>query len=123
MRRRTERDVELAAVRVGPAVGHRQHAPVVVTEDEVLVGERITVDAPAAGAVPAIKVPALHHEALDDPMEGGIEVSVSIPAGSLLLLEQSQKVVRRFRHDVGRHEEPQCAQLLRTVRERQIRPL
>ena len=66
VRRRAERDEELAAVGVGPAVGHRQDAGLVVPEPRVeLVGELV------AGAADALsqRIAALDHEAVDHAVE------------------------------------------------------
>ena len=50
---------ELAAVGVGPRVGHGQHAGAVMLQGEVLVGKHLAVDGLAAGAVARREVAAL----------------------------------------------------------------
>ena len=121
MRSRAERDVELAAVRIRTAVGHGQDTPLVVAEDKVLIGEGRPVDTFAAGTIAAVKVAALRHKPLDNPMEGRVEVStLLIGFGSL---ELGEEISCRAWHNICRDEQPERAQLLGAVRERQIRPL
>jgi hypothetical protein len=67
-RRRRERDEELAAVSVRPAVGHGENPGLVVPQLRAeLVGEGETG---AAGSL-AQRIPALNHEIGDDAVENG----------------------------------------------------
>lgn len=71
-----ERDEELAAVGVGPGVGHAQDPRARVLELQGpgdLVGELVAVDGGAAAARPR-RVAALHHEARDDAVEDRLVV-------------------------------------------------
>jgi hypothetical protein len=65
-------DEELAAVRVGPGVRHRDRPDLVAAGSRELVGEGVPG---AAGAGP-LRVPALAHEALDDAVEDDAVVVV-----------------------------------------------
>ena len=77
MRRRAQRDEELAAVRVRPGVRHREDAGLAVPRLRMeLVGE---VVARAAGALPE-RIAALDHERVDDPVE---DRPVVVRAGAL----------------------------------------
>ena len=60
---------ELAAVGVGPRIGHRNH-PHVMLHVKVLVLELIAVDGLAPGAVVVGEVPSLDHEVINYPVEG-----------------------------------------------------
>ena len=78
------RDVELGAVGVGPAVGHR-HAAWEVADSQVLIVEGLAVDRVAAGAVLLLEVATLEHEPLDDAVEDGVLVAEAVLAGAQLL--------------------------------------
>jgi hypothetical protein len=91
---------ELGPVGVLAGVGHRQPAHSVVLQLEVLVGELFAVDGPASGAlrddeslhlyycgavngvktltVALCEISALQHEVLDDPVELGLLVALSL---------------------------------------------
>ena len=67
---------ELAAVGVGPSVGHGEPALAVVLQLEVLVLELGAVDGLAARARVSSEVAALDHEVGNDPVEGGAPVAL-----------------------------------------------
>jgi len=75
-------DEELGPVGVPAGVGHRHPAGAQVLQLEVLVGELVTVDGLASGAVSPGEVSALEHKTVDDPVELGTLVAESLLAGS-----------------------------------------
>jgi len=87
---------ELGSVRVRAGVGHGQNAAAGVLQCEVLIGELLSIDALAAGAVAAREVTALAHEVGDDTVE-----SRSLVTETLLASAQSTEVLGGARHDVG----------------------
>ncbi len=60
---------ELAAIGVGPRVGHGQHSGAVMLQGEVFVGEHLAVDGLAAGAVARREVAALPMHAPDSHLD------------------------------------------------------
>jgi len=75
-------DEELRAVGVRSSVGHGQKERLVVGELEVLVGELLTVDGLATGAVAAGEVTTLKHEVGDDTVELGARVAEALLASA-----------------------------------------
>ena len=69
MRRRLERDEKLGAVGVRSRIRHAQHKRFVVLGNKVLVLELGAVYALAARAVSSCEIPALRHEARNNPVE------------------------------------------------------
>src|SRR5687768_12212149 len=63
---RPERDEELAAVRIGTGVGHRQYPGFAVTKRGVELVPELVPGSPGAGAE---AIPALDHESVDDTVE------------------------------------------------------
>ena len=104
-RRGRERDVKLRRVRVSPRVGHGERASRVVPTRERLVRERRSEHALAAGAVAALEVPALRHEARDDPVENASDVvQRRVRVGSrrsIAALAQAKEVFARPRRVRG----------------------
>jgi len=90
---RLERDVELAVVEVPPGVGHGQGAGAPVLQLEVLVTERVSVDALAAGAVVVGDVAALDHEAIDDAVEARLLVVEQSAVFLIVSLGQGNEVL------------------------------
>src|SRR5437667_58182 len=66
MWRRSERDEELAAVRIRPSVGHREHPGDIVSQIRM---ELIFKLIPGTAVTLAERIPALQHEAPNDPMK------------------------------------------------------
>ncbi len=80
-RRRRQRDEELTAVRVRPAVRHAQHARARMFQRRVdLVGELVAVDG-AAAAAGAGGVAGLEHEVRDYAVDGGVVVVAALGEG------------------------------------------
>mmetsp|Transcript_18125 Transcript_18125/g.45665 ORF Transcript_18125/g.45665 Transcript_18125/m.45665 type:complete len:225 (-) Transcript_18125:109-783(-) len=98
------RDEELRPVGVGAGVGHAEDAGagVLVLVLEVLVGELLPVDGLAAPAVTPGDVPALSHEALNDPVElGSLEVQGHTGlALALLACAKGAEVLRGLGNEV-----------------------
>ena len=78
VRRGHSGDEELAAVGVGAGIGHAQHSGVSVFELKIFVGELLSVDRFATGAVVVGKVTPLTHELGNYTVEGGALVSESL---------------------------------------------
>src|SRR5689334_12052320 len=97
-----ERNKELAAVGVRPAIGHRQNAGLVVAEP----GMKLIAEGVAGPADPlAERIAALHHEAVDDTMKDHAvvirarDLLVRLRVGPLLgAFRQPDEVLNRFRH-------------------------
>ena len=99
MRSGHESQEELATVRVGASVGHREHTLVLVTVPEVFVRELSAIDALTASAVAVSEVTTLSHESFDNSMEGrALEVKgLSLSAHTLLAGAESSEVFRGTR--------------------------
>ena len=100
MRGRVKGDEELAAVGVGPRVGHREQARSRVAKLEALVLESRPVDRPGAGAVALEEVPRLHHEPGDQPEEPAALEALRHPLLPHLSRAQASKVLGSARHHV-----------------------
>ena len=87
---------KLRAVGVGAGIGHAQHAGVSVFELKIFVGELLSVDRFATGAVVVGKVTPLTHEVGDHAMERR-----AFEAKPLLAGAQRAKVFSRLWHHVG----------------------
>ena len=100
VRRVAVRDEELGAVGVRPGIGHRQKAGSGVFDQEVLILELCAVDRFSAGAVTVGEVASLHHEVVDDAMEGAsFEVQgFARFASALFAGAQGTEVLCGFRH-------------------------
>src|SRR6185503_454396 len=101
-------DEELAAVRVGPGVGHCQRTTAVVAMDR-LVGELVARPARPdpgriqRGLLAVLPVAALDHEAGDDAMEDHVVVEA--------LLRQVDEVLGGLRGGLGEQVELDVAEL------------
>jgi len=100
-------DEELRAVGVWTCVGHGEEAWLGVLEGEVLVGELLSVDGLAAGAVALSKVTSLEHEVGDDAVEGRAGV-----AEALLASAESAEVLDGARDGLVEEVEGDAALLL-----------
>lgn len=97
-------DEELASVRVGSGVGHREHAGGTVLQAEVLVGEQaggaLVVDGVTAGTVLILEVSALEHETGNDAVEFGSFETVGFSVAVNLTDGESLKVLDGSRGDL-----------------------
>jgi len=107
-------DEELRAVGVGPGVGHRQQARLVVLQREVLVDELAAVDRLAARAVVRREVAALDHEVLDHTVEraAAVEQRHARLAHAALARTQRAEVLHRARALVAEKLEHHAAKQL-----------
>jgi hypothetical protein len=85
------RDEELGPVGVLPGIRHGQPAGAKMLQLEVLILEPFSVDASPAGSVTSGEISALYHEVLDDSVENGPFVSLSLG-----FLGQLFEVLRSF---------------------------
>jgi len=94
---------ELAAVGVGPGVGHREDSGSGVLQLEVLVLKFVSVDGLSAGAVVVGEVTALAHELRNDAVEGA-----GLEAEALLAGAQGAEVLRGLGHNIAAqlHDDP-----------------
>ena len=98
-------DEELAAVRVGPGVGHRHRTDLVLAGLRQLVGEPVPGAAPTA----AVRIATLAHEAVDDAVEDdavvvvveGEEHEVVDRCRRLHCVERDHEVAHRRAHRRG----------------------
>jgi len=92
---------ELASVGVGAGIGHGENSRSGVLPDEVFIGEFVTVNGLAPGAVASGEVTALAHEPGDDAMESRAFVSEAFlaRAKSAEILGRLGADVRVERHD------------------------
>ncbi|GIX62261.1 pentatricopeptide repeat-containing protein [Babesia caballi] len=107
VRRGHEGDEELRVVGVGAAVGHAEQPALGVLVDERLVVELVAVDADAARAVAVGDVAALHHEALDEPVE-----LVALVVDVRLFVAELLEVLDGLGHRVLEERDDQPAALL-----------
>jgi len=75
-------DEELRAVSVGTGVSHGEKSWLGVLSNEVLIGELLTVDGLATGAVATGEVTSLKHELRNDTVESRTRVSETLLAGA-----------------------------------------
>ena len=81
---------ELAAVGVGPSIGHRE-AVGLVFEVEVFVSKSLAMDGMAASSVSFGEITTLNHEIRDDAMEGATHIGELV---SVVKLESSAKLYK-----------------------------
>jgi len=82
---------ELGSIGVLSGVGHRHETLLGVLQLEVLVGEFITIDRLSTSAIALCEVTSLNHEVLDDTVEAGTLVSITLLSSS-----QSAEVLGGF---------------------------
>lgn len=92
-------DKELGTIGVGACIGHREDSGSSVLQNEVFVGEFLTIDGLATSAIVVREVSALEHEIGDYAVECG-----ALVAEALLARAQRTKVFARLWSDI-------CSQL------------
>ena len=98
MRGGREGDEELRPIGVLARIRHREEARGGMWEPDALIVEFVTVDGLAASAILVGDVTALHHEALDDPVE---DVALVMKSLTLLTCADNAEILCSLRDLLG----------------------